>query len=252
MENKKLIFLITLVLISTISTNLISASTCPEGIYPCDDSISFGTFKQGENINLNFQCQNSTYLNISKIYTNQNIYINSETITTKSGDNYNYTFLNSSELNTYYVRYHCDLNGIKTPVSSSFIITTTGKESPTGITFIFFYIIIFILFFIYFFYAVNVIMYFLNLKWINGKPNNIFYIKDLLINWGGYIFLLLFFYIYNYYVANPMITRILSIMIYISSFTNLFLAVIALLISMVYYGLNNILNAVGVKKHGKS
>ena len=89
---------------------------------------SFGNFQQNQPANLMPQCQNSTYLNISKIYTNTYTYLDTETITTKTGNVYNYTFTNTSELKTYYVYFHCDLNAIDTPVSSYFIVSTTGTE----------------------------------------------------------------------------------------------------------------------------
>jgi hypothetical protein len=90
---------------------------------------SFGKFKQNLPAILSISCQNSTYLNISDIYTNNIIYVNIETVATKSGNVYNYSFLNTTEINIpYYVNFHCDLSGIDTPISSSFIVTPTGED----------------------------------------------------------------------------------------------------------------------------
>jgi hypothetical protein len=127
---------------------IISASTCPSGILPCEANLPFGTFKLNSIVNLNIQCQNSSYLNISTIFTNQNTYIYSDISTTKSRSNYNYLFINSSELNTYYVNYHCDLNGIDTPADSYFIVTATGSnlDSAKALTYILIFIISFLIF----------------------------------------------------------------------------------------------------------
>lgn len=98
-------------------------------ILPLINADTFGKFKQGSPAVLNPSCQNSTYLNISTIYTNNIIYLNTETPATKSGNVYNYTFYNTTELNIpYYVNFHCDLNGVDTPVTSSFTVTANGEE----------------------------------------------------------------------------------------------------------------------------
>jgi hypothetical protein len=152
---------------------------------------------------------------------------------------------NFTEETIYSYQIKCQGQGIGGYNEGFFEITDTGRHKDQNIFMVLIYIILFFIFFGYFFYATNVIVYFLNLKWIDGKPNDIFYIKDFLINWGGYFFLWFFFYIYNYYYAHFLINQVLSYMLYISVFTNLLLSVIAIMISIIYFGLNNILNSVG-------
>jgi len=96
-------------------------------VLPLINADTFGTYPRNSNIDLNFQCQNSTYLNITKIYTNKLTYVNIETETTKYGNNYNYTFLNNSVIGIYNVNFHCDLNGIDTPIPSYFEISSDGN-----------------------------------------------------------------------------------------------------------------------------
>lgn len=109
--------------------------------FPLINAESFGFFEKGNNITLFVQCQNATYLNISKIFTNKNIYVNSEKSATKSVNSFNYTFLNSSEIGTYFVNYHCDLNSIDTPASSYFVVNVSGYETGTPQIFVMFFII---------------------------------------------------------------------------------------------------------------
>lgn len=92
---------------------------------------SFGIFKQNTDINLIFSCQNSTYLNISTIYTDPIglMILSKETNTSKiSNGVYNYT-VKASNLTSngdYSVFYHCDLNGLDTPSASTFTVNKSG------------------------------------------------------------------------------------------------------------------------------
>ena len=97
---------------------------------------SFGTYAVNTNVPLYFSCQNSTYLNISKVYLypNGTNVISSETQTTKSGNVYNYTIkgANVSNIGNYVVYYHCDLNNQDTPSAGDFIVDNSGYSFSTS------------------------------------------------------------------------------------------------------------------------
>ena len=105
-------------------------------VIPLVNAESFGTYAQNSNVTLIFSCQNSTFLNISKIFiTPSNVVIlNEETQTTKSSNVYNYTVQssNTTNLGDYYVYYHCDINGIDTPSASYFTINNSGYDLSTS------------------------------------------------------------------------------------------------------------------------
>lgn len=104
---------------------------------------SLGIFKQGTNISLIQLCQNSTYANITDIYTQSNstYIINSETQMTKAGVKYNYTLSNTNVLGNYNVDGHCDINGIDTTWAFSFSVTPTGYEASLSQTVTMFFLI---------------------------------------------------------------------------------------------------------------
>lgn len=94
---------------------------------------TLGTFQKDSNINLIQNCINSTYSNISRVVSpNGTLIINSQTIMTKNGFDYNYSFSNTSKLGEYIVYGTCDENG--TPVNwvYNFFITSTGYQVDTG------------------------------------------------------------------------------------------------------------------------
>lgn len=71
--------------------------------------------KVNTDLNLDIQCSNSTYLNITyiKSLVDSEKIIDDETQTTKSGNHYNYTLDSSlnNKITTLEIGYHCDLNG---------------------------------------------------------------------------------------------------------------------------------------------
>lgn len=97
---------------------------------------TFGSYPASSKVPLTFSCQNSTYLNISRIYIypNGTNIINIETITSKAGNVYNYTVSsdNTTNIGTYVVAYHCNLNAIDTPANSYFTIDNSGYSFSTG------------------------------------------------------------------------------------------------------------------------
>ena len=72
---------------------------------------TLGTFQINNDVNLIQGCDNSTYSNITRVtYPNSSFAIDAETPmnVTSGGDNYNYTFSDTSVIGQYIVYGHCD------------------------------------------------------------------------------------------------------------------------------------------------
>lgn len=90
---------------------------------------TLGTFKLDSTINLIQNCYNSSYSNISRVlYPNSSFAINTNTIMTKNGDEYNYSFTQANTIGQYLVYGYCDENGVRTNWAYDFTITTTGDN----------------------------------------------------------------------------------------------------------------------------
>jgi hypothetical protein len=84
---------------------------------------SLGIVKQNEPVNLIQTCYNSTEGYITRVvYPDKTFAINEQTAMTKNGDNYNYSFLNTSQLGQYLVYGICD----DTVWQYDFEVTTQG------------------------------------------------------------------------------------------------------------------------------
>ena len=120
-----------------------------------------GTFKQDECIELPQSCTSCTYNNISKIlYPNSSIALG-EAAMTKDGNEYNYTFCNTSALGEYVINGHGDLDGTDTIWNYGFAVSYTGKElSSASSTF---YIILF---------AIFIFLFIITILGINKLPNS--------------------------------------------------------------------------------
>lgn len=82
-------------------------------------------------VNLPQSCLSSSYANITRIivYPSGTYLIDSQISMQKNGDNYNYSFSQTSELGTYYVYGNCDELGTKVDWVYNFEVTTNGTES---------------------------------------------------------------------------------------------------------------------------
>jgi len=88
--------------------------------------------EQGEEVNLIQGCTNTTYGNLTRItYPNSSFALNEETVMTKNGGDYNYTFTDTETLGEYLIYGHCDENGVdvkwgyRLPVGKELTIETS-------------------------------------------------------------------------------------------------------------------------------
>lgn len=91
-------------------------------------------------INLPQTCANCTYVNLTKITKPDHTIVTINSLMTKSGEHYNYTFCDTSLIGDYVVETCQDPDGEKVCVNYNFPVTPSGYEDLLG-----FYIIIFIL-----------------------------------------------------------------------------------------------------------
>lgn len=90
---------------------------------------TLGTFEKGKCIELLQTCSNCTYNNISSIsYPNSTQALN-QSLMTKIGTKYNYTFCNTNTSGQYIVNGFGDIDGSVTVWAYDFIINPTGIES---------------------------------------------------------------------------------------------------------------------------
>lgn len=96
-------------------SNFISAST------------SLGTFEQGEEIRVSFNCENATYFNLSSIsYPNSSIAISNISMGYFVNGEYNLTFNLSNEIGRYSVKVISD--GCDKTFNDYFIISSNGED----------------------------------------------------------------------------------------------------------------------------
>lgn len=112
MVNKKLLFLFIFSLIFIASTQA--------------DSGFYGTFQQNKCINLVQICADCSYNNISSVNFPNSSQAIGQTIMTKTGTKYNYSFCNTTALGVY------TINGQGDPASTTAIWTYDFEITPTG------------------------------------------------------------------------------------------------------------------------
>jgi len=100
--------------------------------FVCAEVQTLGIFKSNECINLKQLCSNCTYSNITSVTLPQdagNALTNVEM--TKDGNEYEYSFCNTSRIGQYIVNGVSDVDGIDTAWAYDFYITTTGYQATT-------------------------------------------------------------------------------------------------------------------------
>lgn len=89
--------------------------------------VSIGTVKQNQVIQLTQTCSNCTYVNLTSVlYPNNTYALNGQYAMTKTNENFNYTFTDTSALGEYIYTTCGDLNGINTCQSVRFEVTPSG------------------------------------------------------------------------------------------------------------------------------
>lgn len=122
--------------------------TCLQYVNAETQIQTLGGVKQGDTINLTQNCLSSSYSNISRIvYPNRTFIINSQTPMIKTGDDYSYSFSNTSTIGNYIVYGVCDESGAKTNWVYDFNVTPNGDTLSTGSSIIFSILTIFVFLF---------------------------------------------------------------------------------------------------------
>lgn len=91
-----------------------------------DEIPSLGLARQGDSIELILSCENSTYMNLTKIQYPNLTTAETNVATTKDGSIFNYTFSKTSAIGQYNVFLSCDINNKVLPFMAKFDVNETG------------------------------------------------------------------------------------------------------------------------------
>jgi hypothetical protein len=147
MKNK----LMLVMLLGMIMIGLASAIDC--------GSNDIGIFKQGEMINLRQTCDTCTYVNLSSVTIPPNstmLYFNEAM--TKTGIEYNYSFINTSINGNYFYTVIGDKDGIDQSETFCFSVTPSGFVGSNVLSFA-----------IWFLFLISIIL-FIAFLFVNAKP----------------------------------------------------------------------------------
>lgn len=120
MVNRKFLF-VTLLALAIFSTFVFA------------EESSIGPYAAGDTVPLIQTCGNCTYCNVTSLtFPNGSLALDN-TAMTKDGVEYTYNYTTPNDTTgTYLVNTDCDVDGASTPVTYDLIVTTNGKEIPTG------------------------------------------------------------------------------------------------------------------------
>lgn len=199
------------------------------------EDVSLGTFVKGKCINLTQTSESATYINITSItYPNSTRAISDVEMIADSTE-FTYNFCSTNLNGQYFINYEGNETN-NSLTKNWFFVTTNGKESPSGIVIVSFSLIFLVIIAFMLQFIIYTMMFFVeyNFSKRDSTPKEerpIFTIREFLINISGYILLWVFYGLERTYLGNELMNRVLSTIIFISSWTNVFFPVIALIIS---------------------
>lgn len=163
-------------------------------------SSSLGTFKQNECVSIRVLA-NCSNVNLTEVSNNNETFIINQPMTNLGGQTFNYTFCNTSKIDTYTYSWNnycvdCSNNDC----GNSFDITKNGREQATGGVIVLFVIIFLIL---------VLFTCYLSLYSIGHLLNKDFDLVDLSMDWGLFFVILAVFFLQDYYLGNEAITTYL-------------------------------------------
>lgn len=182
---------------------------------------TLGIVKQNEPANLIQTCYGATSGNITRIvYPDKTFAIDTPEIMTKNGDNFNYSFLNTSQLGQYLVYGICDTQVWQ----YDFEVTPNGKEKPSAWIIIFFSTIF-----------VGIICFGIIhfLKCLSYVVEFKMDLIDTAIMMFTYFAMWFFYYFSKEYFGNPLVEDFLELAISIGGITHVFLAIVGFLVSYI-------------------
>jgi len=182
---------------------------------------TLGIVKQSEEVNLIQTCYGATSGNITRIvYPDKTFAINSPVVMTKNGDNFNYSFLNTSQLGQYLVYGICDSQVWQ----YDFEVTPNGKEKPSAWIIIFFSTIF-----------VGIICFGIIhfLKCLSYVVEFKMDLIDTATMMFTYFAMWFFYYFSKEYFGNPLVEDFLELAISIGGITHVFLAIVGFLVSYI-------------------
>lgn len=202
------------------------------------DDESLGFYKQDSCINIIQTCENCSYINITSIaFPNSAIAVSDVSMNVSAnGLEYNHSFCLTNTLGEYKINFNSDEDGVTTNAKVWFDVTANGREKPSDFLTTFFIILYLCMLGYFLFFISNTLMFFVQFKLEEHERGIVFGLDDIFYNLAGYFVLIGYFYLAVYYLGNPQITYITSWFLRIAAFTNIFLPVIAFVLSFVIWG----------------
>lgn len=189
---------------------------------------SLGIGKQGSNFTIIQNCPNSTQASISKIYVDgtQTFLISSETAMTQTSQyNYEYNLTNTTILGSYIAVIHCDVDGLYTPSSPSFLITMNGKPLPGTNLIVAFGLGLIILLFFTGYSILHLVAHMFNLDYDSLDTG-----KSI----GIYFGILALYSLEEIYLGNPIVHDWLLLFVKIALWTNVIIPLISLALVIMF------------------
>jgi hypothetical protein len=191
------------------------------------EDVSIGNIVNGKCINITQTCSNCTSINITSITFPNSTKAVSGVVMDKSSSEFYYNFCKANVNGQYFINYNGD-GGI---TKNWFLVTTNGKDAPSGIVIISFVIMFLIISGFLFYFMVYNLLFFVDYKFSGKEEKPLYTLRDFLINISGFLILLVFYYLERTYLGNEMMNHVLSLSVLICSWTNIFFSIIALVLS---------------------
>lgn len=197
------------------------------------EDISQGNVVNGKCINITQTCEYCTNINITSITYPNSTKAVSEKEMNKSISDFFYNFCEININGQYFINYQGDEGGNTSIAKTWFFVTTNGKEAPSGIVIVTFSLLFIIIGAFLFYFVINTFLYFIDYNLSDKESRPLFTLRDFLINVSGFLVLLIFYALERNYLGNEIMNRVLSLSIFICSWTNIFFPIIALVMSFI-------------------
>lgn len=212
--------------------------------------LAYSTYKQDQSIIISHPVRvgglpsSSVQCNITVINPNNEELISFQPM---NNNNYNYNYTldpNQTDiLGVYNYDLTCTDGNYNETRSFSFEVTPNGRERPNEFVIVSFVIIFLFLSFYFLYFIIDTFSFFMQ-KDLNEDQKAIFGLPKLIYNFAGYLSLWVYFYLSIYYLGNPLITRLTGIGLIITSWTNMFMPLVAFIVSVTLAGWTGILNQI--------
>lgn len=233
-KNKLFLLLFSLFLIGTLSA------------YGYED-ISIATIANGECINITQTSENATFINITSIISPDSEIKVSNVAMENDSTEFHYNFCSTAKNGQYFINYKGDEGGNISLAKNWFFVTSNGREEASGAVIVFFVLAFFIITGSLFFFMAHTIFFFFEFKFADRGAKPVFGFRELIMNLSAYMLLWVYWGLSITYLGNNLINSITGIAIFITTWTNFILSIVAIIVCYIAVGFKGILEA-GIKE----